>query len=399
MSKLTDLIRYENANSALAFRATPYAPDDHEALIVDLLALANARVTGSRVLVLGVEDEVGGVRRIQGVERKALEGLGAAYSKTAREYIRPSLRFSLNSLHVDDRVLAVIVLKDCDDKPYALGRDLSGSLCAGTTWIRRGSRQDRLDPPDLAKLFGKKFSTGRSEKAVTVGFEGTQMPTRVSLPALPLSRMPSELARERIEGQLESRKAAHERFGATDTWLDRLTFARLNGADKPYKTQTQVSLLIELGQTEKDNEAADRYYEYELRAHLVNLVIENSGDDTLNGASVVISIPVMDGIGVADRIYPPVGIEIGDVPKGYPKVDFGERQIQVVTKIDQLESGARQKLFRQPLRLMLREPAVGRNLPINYTVLAGELREPVSGSLTVAVNRADEHQMQVCVQS
>lgn len=398
MSKLKDLIRYENANSALAFRTVPYGAEEREPLLVDILALANARISGTRVLVLGVDDELGGERRLDGVDLKAVARLAKSYKQTIREFVQPVLDTSISSLVIDDRTLAVIVLRDCESQPYVLGQDLSADLRAGSSWIRRGSGQVRLEPNDVNNLFKSESATGAEECALQVFFEGPKDALRLKLPALPLSSRPSELARERIEGQLEAKKAAHDRLGATDTWLDRLTFARLHGPDEPYKTQTQVSLLVELGQTDKENEVADKYYEYELRAHLINLVVVNSGNRPLNGASIVVDIPVKDGIAIADRIYPPVGIGAEDIPQGYPRISFGAQRTQIVAKLGCLEPGARVKVFQQPLRLLLREPAIGEHLPVNYTMLGEELNEPFIGSLNVDVTRSDERHINVCVQ-
>ena len=390
LSKLADLVRFETANSALAFRATPYGAEDTASLLVDVLALANARVTGPRVLVLGVHDVVGGERRLEGVSQKGLSSLARPYKQAIRNYIKPALNISISSLVVDDRTLAVIVLRKCRAQPYVLGKDLSRRLRAGISWIRRGSQQIRLEQADLDRLYGPRPKAGNAGCRIRVAFEGPKLATSLKLPVLPLSSKPSELARGRIEGLLEAKKAAHDRLGATDTWLDRLAFARLHGADQPYETQTQVSLLVQLGKSEEENEAADQYYEYELRAHLINLVVVNVGDAPLNDASIVVEIPVTDGVAVADRIYPPVGVMAEDIPKGYPKVEFGGRRTQVVVPLGRVDAGTRQTIFGQPLRLLLREPAVGKDLPINCTLFGKELSEPAGSSLNVAITRDDE---------
>ena len=159
-----------------------------------------------------------------------------------------------------------------------------------------------------------------------------------------------------------------------------------------------MSLLVQLGQTDTENEVADKYYEYELRAHLVNLVIANTGSGPLTGVSIVVDIPVMSGVAIADKIYPPVGVGPDEIPQGYPNISFGPKKTQIASKLGAIEPGSRVKVFKQPLRLLLREPAVGKKLRINYTVLGKELSEPLIGSLQVAVTKSDERHMNVCVQ-
>ena len=172
MSKLKDLVRYENANSALAFRATSYGANDGESLLIDLLALANAKVSGRRLLVLGVHDQLGGERRIEGVDLNAITCLAASYKQTARDFIQPTLTFSISSLVAEDRTLAVIVLRNCEAQPYVLAKDYSPRLRAGTSWIRRGSRHVALEQDDLEKLFGAGPTARPSARDLRVSFSG-----------------------------------------------------------------------------------------------------------------------------------------------------------------------------------------------------------------------------------
>ena len=162
----------------------------------------------------------------------------------------------------------------------------------------------------------------------------------------------------------------------------------MHGADKPYEKQTPVSLLTQLSQSEKDNEAADRYYEYELRAHKINLLVVNTGDGPLNNASILVEIPELDGVAVAERIYPAVGATADETAAGYPEMKSVKGRTRIVTQLGRIDAGERLPVFRQPLRLLLREPAAGKKLPVNYTLFGRELPEPVSNSLSVTVTGA-----------
>lgn len=398
MSKLIDLVRYESANSTLAFRKRPYGAKDREKLLVDMLALANARVAGPRFLVLGVNDEVGGKRQLKGVSKSALANMIASYQQAVDDCIEPTLSISMRSLEIKDRTLAVIVLRECEQQPYVLRRDVSERLRKGDGWIRRGAHQTRLGRADLKSMFSSQTLAGVMGCEVQVIFDGAALSPSLSLPVLPLTKRPSELARARIHGLLEAKKAAHERLGKTDTWMDRLAYARLHGADQPYETQTPMSLLAQLGKTEQENAAADEYYEHELRAHMINLLAINIGDGPLRRASVLVEIPEVPGVAVAGRIYPPVGKTADEVPAGYPKVESHKGQTRILAQLGPVDPGARVPVFVQPLRLMLREPAAGIKLPIKYTLSGTELREPITGSLTVTITESREHPKAVCSQ-
>ena len=396
MSKLKDLVQFENANSALALRRTPYEMEDRESLLIDVLALANAPVSRSRLLVLGAYDKGGAKRRLKGVDRGALPTLIESYQRTVDDFVEPALNLSMKSVVIQNRTLAIIILRECDNQPYVLSKNVSERLRKGDGWIRRGVNQTRLGRADLKNMFRTQTLTGTMGCELQVVFEGSALSSTLELPVLPVSKKPSELARERIHGLLKAKKAAHERLGKTDTWMDRLALARMHGADQPYETQSPMTLLSQLGQTEKDNEAADRYYEYELRAHKVNFAVVNMGDGPLNSGSVILEIPDIDGVAVAARIYPPVGVPDTDIPEGYPKVELGKGRIQLLAQLGQVGPGMRLTVFRQPIRLMLREPALGKNLPITFKIFGKELRDPITGSLQVSVTDSTERLKAVC---
>ncbi len=46
MTELNDLIRFENENTSLDFKAVQYSKAFHEALIKDIMAMANANSSG-----------------------------------------------------------------------------------------------------------------------------------------------------------------------------------------------------------------------------------------------------------------------------------------------------------------------------------------------------------------
>ena len=390
MSKLTDIVRYENANSTLAFRAVPFDAEDREALLIDVLALANARASGPRILVLGVRDEVGGKRGLKGVKKKNLAPLIAAYQATIDEFVEPQLSLSMRTEVIQGRTLAVITLQDCAGQPYVLKKNLSQRLRKGDGWIRKGTHQTRIGRVDLESMFSAGTITVRVGCKIQVVFEGSSLSPSVELPVLPLSNKPSVLARRRIHSLLEAKQAAHERLGKTDTWLDRLAFARVHGADQPYETQSPVSLLTQLAKSDEENKAADQYYENELRAHKINLTVANSGDGPLNSASIVVEIPEEAGVSVAERIYTPVGAPSDDIAVGYPAMKSVKGQTRIVAQLGRIDAGARLPAFRQPIRLLLREPAASKKLSINYQLFGKELREPMSGSLTITVTASDE---------
>ena len=193
------------------------------------------------------------------------------------------------------------------------------------------------------------------------------------------------MAGDRIRGLLEAKQAAHDRLGQTDTWLDRLAFARVHGADQPYETQTPESLLVQLAHSKDDNAAADEYYENELRAHKVNIAVVNLGDAPLQGGRVVLELPAMAGVDVARRLYSAPGMPEDSLPLGYPRIEDNANGFRIQADIGRVEPGGRVPVFIQPLRLLLRQAAAGCNLPVHYTLSGRQLSTPLTGVLHIQV--------------
>jgi len=99
MRQLEDLVRYEPANSSLAFRERGYDPDERATLLRDVVALANAAVPGPRFMVVGVLDAAGGKRQVRGIERAA-PLIGVVIDVEV---------FGLNRLEVEPAVLHLVL--------------------------------------------------------------------------------------------------------------------------------------------------------------------------------------------------------------------------------------------------------------------------------------------------
>lgn len=390
MSKLEQLICGEVANSALAFREFAYGSQDREALLIDILALANAQVPGPRLLALGVRDQVGGKRKLRGVERDQLVQLMAFYQRSVAEFIEPSLHVSMRQMQLMGRTVAVLLLRNCDDQPYVMRKSLSDRVRKGDGWIRRGTAQARLGRADMEAMFTSAASVIGPGWDLQVVFADANLSPRLTLTALPLGKKPSDVAGDRIRGLLEAKQTVRDRLGKTDTRMDRLTFARVHGADQPYETQTPESLLMQLARSKEDHAAADQYYENELRAHKVNIAVVNLGDAPLHSARLLLEIPARAGVDVARRLYSPPDMPQDSIPLGYPRIEDHANGFRIQVDIGRVEPGGRMSVFTQPLRLLLRQAAVGCNFPVHYTLSGRQLPTPLTGVLYIRVTEQNQ---------
>ena len=384
MSSLDQLVRLEVANSAVAFRARAYGADDRLELLRDLLGLANAAVEGSRYLILGVDDTVGGERKITGISDAAHAEAHGLCTHLVNEFFDPPLPVRIEDLVVDGKKIVVVALLDCSGQPYLLKANASGSMRQGSGWIRQGAEYRRLVRSDFERIFEEKLLSRDTGVDIRIGFAGAMLQTALELPVMRLDELPSKLAGNRVRRMLAARQAAQSSPGEEISRIQRLVHAQVFGPDEVYRPNSTTTLVEMLDGTDEEFETADRYYAYEERSHKLNLDLENLGERVFEGGTLVLDLPRIDGVELAERIWPsPDGSR--PVPEGYPALELGPRMIRLKTPVGPIQPGAKSTALRQPLRLCPREPAIGRTIPIAYSLHSKSLRAPLSGSLQIRI--------------
>jgi hypothetical protein len=384
MGDFQQLIRFEVANSAVAFRDRSYDRDSRQELLRDLLGLANAAIEGPRYVFLGVRDTVGGAREVVGTPETAASEVRKLCRALAADFIDPPLAIRVDETLVDGARIVVLILPECDDQPYLLKKTASSSMRIGSGWIRQGTQYKRITRPDLQRIFEHKLLSHSAAAEVRVGFAGKILETQLQLPVLRVDQLPSEAASLKLRKMLQARQVAKEVCAQDGTRIQRLVHAQVFGANELYTPHGEHTLLQRLNRTGQDYEAADRHYEFELCAHKVNFGLENVGGVAFERGTLVLDFARMDGFDIADRIWPsPDGC--GAVSEGYPTVDVGPRTIRVQTSLGPIAPGTTAMAFRQPLRLCLREPSIGKTIPVSYSVHGSSLRSAISGTLRIAV--------------
>jgi hypothetical protein len=184
---------------------------------------------------------------------------------------------------------------------------------------------------------------------------------------------------------LEAKESAKQILGRTETQLARLMHTQIFGIDRPYEKHSDESLRMLIGKTQHEYRAADEHYEFEIRSHKLDLVVQNRSAIAVESVTLRLKVPKIPGIGVAEQLCLPPGPKRG-AAETYPTVSSGAHTIDIQTELGDLAAGATARAFREPPRLLIREAAAGKTLPIDYTLQARELREPVRDTLVIRVS-------------
>ncbi|MEM7280373.1 MAG: hypothetical protein AAF438_01900 [Pseudomonadota bacterium] len=381
MADLESIVRGAPESSVLAFRAKPYG-SEHERFLTDLLALCNAHGSQTRVLCVGVDNQ-NGQRTLLGLDADS-----AAQSERAlalvQSYVEPDVSARFVTLEVDGVTVGAYILTGVTETPYLMAKDFSPALVTGMGFVREELQQRRLTRTDLRALFQNTRAQPKNDQGVFLAFATKNLITKITLPALPLTRLPSAAASDRIKTMMAAKEEADKVSNLEDSRIERLVHARLYGHTAPYQQMTPEALREKADNSKRDNAEADRYYINELRAHKINFLLVNQTQNELKDVHLTLEFPKADGFELSERIFTPPG-KNSDVPSGYPALKLGQENITTESSWPRLPAGSKVTALTQPLRLQLRENAVGKTIPVRYILRAKNLPDLVIGSLPMTV--------------
>ena len=142
----------KNESEKLDFKATLYRREHYEALLKDILGMANANVLGSRYIIMGVKQYITGESDIIGLLGEAIDS--STFQQLVFENIEPSLHIELHYLKFQEKQLAVLEIVTPEEQPYMLKKQY-GKLHKGTCYVRKGATNGYALRSDFDRLYKK----------------------------------------------------------------------------------------------------------------------------------------------------------------------------------------------------------------------------------------------------
>ncbi len=383
MNTLEKIVREGKEGEQVLFRRGAYTRQSQEELLRDVVSLANANVEGERVIILGVEAGVHGAT-IFDIPREAIDGTHR-YHGVIRDFIEPPLNMLARSLTVDGKHLVALILDDCQDKPYMMRADHSASLRRGDAWIRVKTENQRMGRRQLEAVFADRFAEALYTGKVEVGFDGNMLSQEMTVNTADAELLPSKDAKEKLTTLIE----AKEQKGAIadeNTFITRLTHARLFGADQPYQSHSVSELRKELDNLVERYRDHDDYFRFEQHGQKVNLALVNQSEQELKGASIALMVPRASKFLLARRapVNPANELKarkVYDDESSYPTVSELEKAYQVTENLGNVAPGQSLLAFKEPLRLFADKSLAGQKVTLFYKLYGRNLRQPISGKL------------------
>jgi len=383
LNRLASIVRSATPGTGVKFRQTAYGNNGIHHFLRDVIAMANVAVDGARYIVIGVEFDSKGRRRMKSVASKDFSGK-PSYQSLVRDYVEPSVRLNYQAVTIDDKRLGVFEIDDCREPPYMMRVDHSVKLRRGDAYVWRNGSSLKLGRREIQYFFEKNFRDSAAAQSVEIGFPGEIIHKNLKASTTDLDHLPSAVKRSKIKKLLETH-ANSKNTGAT-TGMLRLMHARLFGSDDLYETWTPTKLMDEMAQIETRYRDDDLHFLFEANTEKLQFVILNHGDDPIRDVSFSIVMPNHGALYVADQL-PKIHrygkyVDRGDAERAaYPTVNVKDGAIHVTNKLEKIPTGSPVNVYDVPLRICVGSDLKGRKLGIHYSLCGRNLRKPAKGKL------------------
>ncbi len=362
----------------------PFQAFDRDALIREVVGLANADVEGPRHILFGVNP--GGMNgNIVGMADDAVGQLKRAH-RLISSLVEPVLDLAFIFDCINGKLVGALEIDGCDFGPYFLAQDLSDELCRGACWIRRDRELLAVERSELLN-----HKAPAAEPAVVAP---TVSPEEVRL-VIGFNDDPSC---EFIEADVPDTSDPPFAEEGGDTKKSATFTQTLR--DKVGTMTTQILRMKRQDRSSNKDDADDagneiakaarQHYFYEERAVKVELCIRNDCDIDVSDLRAELGFPRLPGFDVADRVYRSPFDKRSDgqiSQRGYPKVDHRKDAIFVRTTVGDLPARHTQQLISTPLRLAIGPEALGKKVAMQYVLRGPDGRKLDSGRLKIRLSQ------------
>lgn len=388
---IDELIRYENENTSLDFKATQYAKEQFDSLIKDVMAMANSNVHGDKYIIVGVKHKSSGDRELLGIERSQFVD-SAVYQQLILENIEPDISIDYFPYELDGKVLGVIKISNCKDRTYMMKKDYR-NLKKGDCLIRKGSQQSRMERRDFDQIFDSRTTGTDYDKLVDLYFQGHSKNEEIELSAVRRPKLPSEKAKEKIIRILEQKRNEPEPKGYLNAVRSIGSFSFPFGG-VPYESRTIEELEKDLVDAEETYRPDDYYQTYELLSHKLNITLLNNGQSYLEDCSIEVSVNKVPGFLLASRVYHKpehnkLLLLTKNIPKVeaimYPEVETNEDTWVITQHIGDIKHQIPTQAFQIDLRIVLSERIIGQVINFKCKLFGKNLSYPLQRTLRIRV--------------
>ena len=404
MINFDDLIKYENENTCLDFKAIQYEKNQYEELIKDIMSMANADVENDRYIIIGVKHKPSGDRKMLNIKKGEFID-SAIYQQIIRENIEPDIKLEYFPYEHEGNLLGIFKISNCFDQPYMMKKDFR-NLKKGNSFIRKGTHEPRMTRRDLDIIIEKKIKKHKFDGKVQLSFSKYGSSQEIELMVTSDIKLPSQRAAEKIKGIIKEKQLAKIKTQNSDSTeissifelqkrLIENPFRVTNPLSPiPYEQRTLEELqnnLKEVDQTYRDD---DSYTLFELSSHKINISILNEGHTYIEDASIQLQINKIEGLLVAEKAYAEPKNIINSIVNlhvpsyesmNYPEVNYTESSIVIYQRIGDVKHRLPINAFKVPIRIVFLDQLAGKVVEIKCKIFGKNLIKPLTETLKIKI--------------
>ena len=397
-----DIIDYENESTRLDFKAIQYDGKKHEALLKDVMSMANADVEGEKLIVVGINHKANGERDIVGIEKEEFID-PSNYQQLIRKNIEPYIEISYephkyNGENEEDngKLIGIIKIKKSGNKPYMMKKKYGG-LNQGDCFVRKGTQQDPMTRNDIDKIFKNKTSNN-FEDNVKIGFMDTDYSKKIKLSALEKEELPSDRAAKKIKRILEEKRNSNDildnsGFGDFNKMMEGHSYPF---SSVPYKVRSIEELeknLENVKETYRDNDI----YELFSRSYNINFEIINEDSAYIEDGIFKLIIPNEEGLYIFHKFYEKPNNSIqsqitnlyyqNDGTENYPKINFIEDESKIIVEEDvgEIKHHRSSTIYKEAIRVWINSTLSEKTIELKGILYGKNLAEPIKKSFFIEV--------------
>lgn len=139
--------------------------------------------------------------------------------------------------------------------------------------------------------------------------------------------------------------------------------------------------MAEVQQIERKHVIEDEHFLFEKHSKPLLLVVFNQGDESIEDASLTLTLPRHDAFYVADRLPRKMIngelVELGSAELAdYPAVNIKDDLIHISSTLGEVQPHMPVKVFSTPVRICVGSELSGRRVGIRYSLFGRNLRSP-----------------------
>lgn len=391
MRELEDIIKFENENTILDFKAIQYKKDKYENLLKDIISMANAKSKEDRFIIVGVNYKSNGERDLIGINENFVDE--AIYQQLISENVEPEIEFKYYPYELDSIRLGIFQIYNCSNPPYML-KKVFNKLNKGDSFIRKGSHQTRVLRKDIDYYISQRVNAGYFTGTISLRFYESKTKTLLVKPIEKLE-FPSDKAAKRIKKIIKEKEEKLKKADAFGNMMINQDFPMIGGT--PYENRSISTLKENLASVKETYKEDDLHYLFEKKSNRINLTIINNGDEYLEDSSIEIIIMKNDKFLIADSIYKEPDkrswidkINYSSIGPSwdelhYPKVSQSEKDYVIFENIGDVNHKIPVDVFQVPIRFVAGQNCINEEIILKIKVFGKNLPKPFEDELKIIV--------------